>query len=52
MMRSPFWIFMASMWLLVLVSNVRWAGAEDDCGMPTASVTPALGGVLCIGEGW
>jgi hypothetical protein len=37
---------------LLVISNVHWAGAEDDCAMPTWKVQPINTGVLCIGEGF
>jgi hypothetical protein len=51
-MRKAEMILLAAIVLLALVSNVRLAGAEDDCGMPTWIVQPVSGGVLCIGEGF
>lgn len=38
--------------VVLALSNVRKAGAEDDCGWPTLVVQPLDDGVLCIGEGY
>jgi AmiR/NasT family two-component response regulator len=45
-------LLLASIVMLVAISNIRMAGAEDDCGMPTWIVQPIGAGVLCIGEGF
>lgn len=46
------WTIIIAIVLLMVLFNIHWAGAEDDCAMPTWIVQPINTGVLCIGEGF